>query len=186
MKQELTLFLSMSLSSMLFAADTELQLYRPFTETSKQLPIQIIAQKTGECFQQSKLIVREDAWRCSTEGMVYDPCFVKPNGSKMEAMCPGTPWTQQSIEITVPHPLDNTQHATLDMSQTYPWGIELMSGERCYAVEEATKYDDLPVHYRCNEHTVLIGHVQRCNALWKMLQHTSTGISTVELAKAWF
>lgn len=75
MKQELTLFLSMLLSSMLFAADTELQLYRPFTETSKQLAFQIIVKKTGECLQQSKLIVREDAWRCSTEGMVLTDCF---------------------------------------------------------------------------------------------------------------
>lgn len=184
--KQIILLLIVIINSSLFAADTELQLYRPFTETTKQAPLKIVQQKIGECIQQSKLIVREDAWRCVTEGDTYDPCFVKPYGDKKTAVCPGNPWNEQSIEIRVSKPLDNSLHATLDMSQTFPWGIELVSGQKCYAVDEAIQYDNLPVHYRCDESTVLIGHVQRCNAMWKMLEHNSQGITTVELAKAWF
>jgi hypothetical protein len=186
MKRVVIIFLSVFILSELFAADTELQLYRPFTETTKQLPLKIVEKKTGECVQQSKLIVREDAWRCVTEGSVYDPCFVKPYSSQKIVVCPGTPWTKLGIEIQVSKPLDNAQHLTLDMSQTFPWGVELVDGKNCQAVEELVQYDNLAVHYRCDDSTVLIGHVQRCQNVWKMLQHDSHGITTVEIAKAWF
>ena len=83
--KQIILLLIVIINSSLFAADTELQLYRPFTETTKQAPLKIVQQKIGECIQQSKLIVREDAWRCVTESDTYDPCFVKPYGDKKTA-----------------------------------------------------------------------------------------------------
>lgn len=186
MKREVIGILAIFCSALVFAADTELNFYRPLTESPKQVPMTVVAQKAGTCARQSELIKREDAWSCVAEGKVYDPCFVQPYGTHREAICPESPWSQQGIKITVAAPLDNRRHEILDMSRTLPWAIELSTGEKCKAVESNRQYDGLPVHYQCEGNTELIGHVQRCNEPWKMLQHAANGVDTVDIAKAWF
>ena len=169
-----------------FSTDTELSLYRPLTETTKQLPTVIADKKSGECWQQSQLIKREDAWRCIAEGHVYDPCFVRRFGTHLEAVCVESPWSSKGVQLSVTTPLNNNQHETLDMSRTFPWAVELTNGQRCQAIESSAQYDGLTVHYRCDENKELIGDLQRCNSAWKILQHTSNGIETVTIARAWF
>lgn len=170
----------------LFAQDTELKLYRPFGEVTQQAPIVIKEEKSGQCWQQSQRIKREDAWRCVAEGTVYDPCFVKQFGSHTQAICPQSPWVGNSVQINMSSPVDNSQHAELDMSETFPWAIELTTGEKCQAVDSGETFDGLAVRYRCDSQTVLLGHVQRCKAEWRILQRTAKGISTALVAKAWF
>jgi hypothetical protein len=167
----------------LYAEDTQLKLYRPFGEVN-----QIIKEKQeGPCWQQSQRIKREDAWRCMVKDKVYDPCFIKQFGSKKEAICPESPWASNSVALDLTNPADNSQHAVLDMSTTYPWAIELSSGEKCLAVDEGGVFDGLPVHYQCDTQNVLIGHLQRCKSLWTILQRRGDGqVETVNITKAWF
>ncbi len=180
------LFLTLVWPAIVVADDTILQFYRPFTATTKH-PLAVVAgTQSGECLQQSQRLTREDAWRCVAKSIVYDPCFVKPFDSHKEVICPESPWSAKSVQINVASPLDNSHHNILDMSRTYPWAIELTNGEKCQAVESGESYDGLPLRYRCSGQTALIGHVQRCAATWKMLQHNTVGISTVEIGKAWF
>lgn len=186
MRREVIGFFAILLTTTLFAEDTELNLYRPLTETTKHVPLLINAKKMGECRQQSQRLKREDAWRCTAEGIVYDPCFVQQYGSHLTAVCPESPWSSKGIQITVASPLDNSQHEILDMSRALPWALELTNGEKCQAIETSEQYDGLPVRYRCNTNTVLIGHVQRCASEWKMLERGSTGVETVQIARAWF
>ncbi|ASQ46497.1 hypothetical protein [Legionella clemsonensis] len=169
-----------------FAQDTELKLYRPFGEVVQQAPVVIKEEVTGQCFQQSQRIKREDAWRCIAAGKVYDPCFIKPYGSHTEAVCPPSPWEGRSVKINLSSAVDNSQHTPLDMAETYPWGIELITGEKCQAVDGGGIYDNLPIHYQCDSDTVLLGHLQRCKTAWSILQRTPKGISTVLVARAWF
>lgn len=183
MRREVVWFFTLLWSMSVFAADTEVSLYRPLTDATEQSPA-IIAKKAGQCIEQSKLIKREDAWRCVAENQVYDPCFVQPY--KMEVICPSSPWAHQAIQIKVAFPLDNKQHQPLDMSRTLPWAIELTSGDKCHAVDSNEQYDGLPVRYRCERQSELIGHVQRCEGMWKMLQHAANGVDTAQIARAWF
>lgn len=37
---------------------------------------------SGQCYEQSHIIIREDAWRCQAEGQLFDPCFVKAGSKK--------------------------------------------------------------------------------------------------------
>lgn len=186
MRREVVWFCAILWSAPLLAEDTELNLYRPLTEGTKNLPLTVSAKKMGECRIQSQLIKREDAWRCVAEGKIYDPCFVQRFGSHLEAVCPESPWSTQGIQITVATPLDNSKHEALDMSRGYPWAIELSNGEKCQAIETKETYDGLPVRYSCNHESTLIGHVQRCENTWKMLHHASNGVETVQIKKAWF
>lgn len=186
MRREVIWFLAIAWSAPLVAEDTQLSFYQPLTETANQVPFTIAAKKLGECHQQSQLIKREDAWRCIAEGKTYDPCFVQRFGSHLNAVCPESPWSSQGVQITVASALDNSQHETLDMSRTFPWAVELANGEKCQAVETSEQYDNLPVRYRCEKQTTLIGHVQRCENTWKMLQHAANGVETVQIKRAWF
>ena len=186
MRGTVVVILLMVVSRILCANDTELNLYRPLTETTKHPFLTVLEQKSGKCLKQSQLLVREDAWRCVANGKTYDPCFVQRFGAHLNAICPESPWSSRGVHITVDSPLDNSQHNTLDMSRTLPWAIELTNGEKCKAVESGERYDALPVHYRCDKEAVLIGHVQRCSTTWKILQHNANGVTTVEIDKAWF
>lgn len=191
MRREVVLFFAIFTVAVLFteasfAADTELNFYRPMTETSKQPPLILVDQKKGVCQQQSKLIKREDAWNCVADNKVYDPCFVLPYGSHMEAVCPEAPWSSKGVKIKVTAPLDNKEHVPLDMSRTYPWAIQLSTGEKCQAVNTNKEYDGLPVHYQCEGNSELIGHVQRCDNPWKILKHAANGVDTAQIVRAWF
>ncbi|QDP71159.1 hypothetical protein FOG18_00445 [Legionella israelensis] len=166
--------------------DTLLKLYRPFNVSDEQANINIHATKSGQCLQQSKLILREDAWRCHANGKVYDPCFTKNFGNKKEALCPTSPLNGESTLITVSEPLNNIFHTSLDMSRAYPWVVILENGTYCQAIESKESYDHLPVHYRCQDNSLLLGHIQRCDPNWKMLQKKEDQIQTVSLAKVWF
>ena len=172
-------------SPMLLAADTVLKLYRPFGDVMDQIAPVITTKLHGHCEGQSHLIVREDAWHCQAKGVVYDPCFAKMS-KELVVICPKSPWNGDSTQITVTTPLNNERHHTLDMSQALPWAIELVTGTRCQAVEPGEEYDNMPVRYRCGEHQVLMGYLQRCKPQWSMLEKNPQGVVTVALAKAWF
>lgn len=181
-----TLIFTLLGSLSLFAHETQLKLYRPFGEADQQAPIIVQKEVAGQCWQQSQRIKREDAWRCMVGEVIYDPCFVKPFGSHKEAICPQSPWIGASVKINLLSALDNSQHAELDMSEAYPWAIELTTGEKCQAVDEGGVYDGLAIRYHCDSQTILLGHVQRCKAEWSILQKTPAGVSTALVAKAWF
>lgn len=173
-------------SAICCAEDTVLRFYRPFGDVSQQAPVIVKRNIEGHCLTQSKLILREDAWRCQAEGTVYDPCFVKDAGAHKEAVCPKSPWLGDSIKILVKEPLSNAFHKTLDMSSAYPWAIELVNGEQCLATETTEVFDSMPIRYRCTNAHVLIGYLQRCDPEWSMLEKTSRGVESVKFQKAWF
>jgi hypothetical protein len=86
----------------------------------------------------------------------------------------------------VDKPLNNEEHKPLDMSRTFPWAVELVNGDRCYAVESDELYDSMPIRYHCANHNFLLGPIQRCNPLWSTLEKTSKGVVTIDLKKVWF
>jgi hypothetical protein len=186
MKQRLLFILLFCSTLCVWADDTVLRLYRPFGDVYDQIAPTVKKTLVGHCLAQSRIIVREDAWRCEAEGKTYDPCFVKAGNNRTEAICPHSPWVGDSVEITVRTPLNNEQNQTLDMSQAYPWGIELVNGERCLGIHSSKLYDEMPIRYRCENGNLLVGYLQRCKNVWSMLEKTPDGVVTVELTKAWF
>lgn len=168
------------------ADDTILKLYRPFGEVFDQPQAMVNQTMQGQCNKQSDLILREDAWRCLAGGKVFDPCFVKSHASVSEVICPQSPWTGNSVVITVQTPLNNAEHLALDMSTAYPWALELANGEQCQAVEANQEYDGMPIRYRCASNHVLVGHLQRCKPVWSILEKTASGVDAVAVKRAWF
>ncbi len=173
-------------SFQLTAADTVLKLYRPFGESIDQAKPVIKHVVDGTCLGQSKLILREDAWRCQAQGATYDPCFVEGSGKKTDLLCPQSPWIDESTQIHLNNPLPDITLSPLDMSEALPWSIELNNGETCQAIDTKELFDGMPIRYRCSNDNYLVGHLQRCRAVWSMLEKTSKGVVTVDLKKVWF
>lgn len=169
-----------------FADGTILKLYRPFGDTVEQIVPVVKSSVNGQCMSQSEVIIREDAWRCVAGGKWYDPCFVKNAGNTAEALCPQSPWTEDSVRIILSSDLSNEQNESLDMSTAYPWGIELTSGEKCQAIVPTELYDGMPIRYQCAENHQLFGYLQRCKEQWSMMEKTPDGVRKVEVSRAWF
>jgi len=168
------------------AGDTVLKLYRPFGESIEQIEPKAKTSSAGQCVGQSQLSIREDAWRCLAEGIVYDPCFVKMSGNQQEVLCPQSPWVSDSVLLVLNTSLSGEHHQRLDMSRSFPWAIELVNGEHCLAVEVNKLYDGMPIRYQCSGSNVLIGYLQRCKPEWSMLEKTSRGVETMRIQRAWF
>ena len=167
--------------------ETKISYYRPYAKTNKHPEPFITATHIGKCNLQSARIKRKDAWHCKSEdGLIYDPCFSKRFGSTSTVICPRTPWSANSIQLTLTTPLDNRFHVGLDMSRTAPWAIALSTGERCMSIKSTAQMDGLQVTYQCKEGGVLLGEVQRCATTWSILKHDNLGLSMVEIANAWF
>lgn len=168
------------------AADTVLKLYRPFGEVINQVAPVVKAVLSGDCLAQSSLILREDAWRCEAGGRVYDPCFAAMAAKQVSVKCLQSPWSEEAVQINLSHPLDNKNHVALDMSQAFPWGIELLNGEYCIAVQPTQFYDSMPIRYHCATEHYLMGYIQRCSPVWSMLEKTPKGVVSRKFKKAWF
>ena len=147
----------------------------------------ILIQKQGSCFAQSKRIIREEAWRCVSEGETYDPCFVKPGGNQQEALCLKSPWLEEAVLIKTKDSLDASTLLRLDISSAYPWAVLLSSGEQCLSTDKEKTLEGSVIHYQCSDRTLLFGYLQRCREEWSMLHQKQTEeISTAVIKKAWF
>ncbi len=179
--------ITFAVSCSLHASDTILRLYKPFsTNPTEKMTSSSQRRVTGQCWQQSQRIKREDAWRCQYEDKIIDPCFVKTYGNHKEAICPESPWHNQIIAIALEQPIEQLGVETLDFSRTLPWGLELSTGEKCLAVDEGQYFDHMPVRYSCGEDSLLFGNLQRCKTSWTILQQKNGVVETVEINKAWF
>ena len=166
-----------------FSKDTELKLFRPF---NGEYHLDIGKVVKGVCISQSLATKREDAFQCIADKESFDPCFIKEYGSHKEALCLNSPWQNQAIQIEMAEPVDNSQHLALDMSKTYPWALLLTTGEKCTAVVDNESFDGLKIHYRCDNGSFLVGHVQRCAANWSILQKKNADVITAFIERAWF
>ncbi|MFY7698423.1 MAG: hypothetical protein ACOVQX_06420 [Legionella sp.] len=168
------------------AYDTELRLYRPYTLSDKQPRLEIIERVAGECWLQSQIVVREDAWQCKHAEKIYDPCFINPYASAFKLICPNSPWSNSAIELTTRLPLISNSNDSLDMSTHLPWAVELIDKTTCKAVEQSASPQKKDVLYSCDDGSVLTGHLQRCSANWKILQSKEDTLSVVGIRQAWF
>lgn len=165
------------------ANDSAIHYFRPFIKGSLPLTIQKIS-GLGRCTNQSQLIKREDAYQCTLEGTIYDPCFVQP-GTK-DVFCIEHPWAHIAWQFAAVIDESKTTEP-LDVSRTYPWAMELSSGQHCLATVVDKEIDNMPLRYKCDDNTLLLGHLQRCKPEWSMQARKENGlIGEVQITAAWF
>lgn len=177
------IFLSLAVTG--YADETELRLYRPFTEGVEQAGFKIASQMAGHCDRQSQLMPREDAWQCQSGTDTFDPCFHKP-GKSQTLYCPQSPWNGDSTVIQADIIADSGNFSDINMAENLPWVLLLSSGTKCQRVLENKSFDQQPIEYKCQDNTFLFGRLQRCRSLWSMLRYDNGKTDYVKIRQAWF
>ena len=101
------------------SAKTRVLKYTPFTKDGDVKSRLRAVGRNGSCRFDSRLVLRDDAWRCRTGRTRRDPCFDNPVVED-EVVCVKSPWSRRVTLIDTP--LD-------DSARTYP------SGRRPWAVQ---------------------------------------------------
>ena len=100
-------------------ARTRVITYSPFTSEGAVKPRLKAVERSGSCRLDSRLVLRDDAWRCRTGRRRRDPCFDNPV-IEDQVVCVKAPWSRRAALIDTP--LD-------DSDRNYP------SGRRPWAVK---------------------------------------------------
>jgi hypothetical protein len=185
--KKLVFYVFLFSSGALFAEnETQVRLYRPFTEGANLPAMQVSATYDGRCMQQSDILVREDAWRCDTQSQTYDPCFLKPGSKDDSLYCLQTPWSGATVKINSKQTASNDSFRSIDMAKGKPWAVEMQNGKHCIAIEETQMIDNQPLSYLCQGGEYLLGRLQRCKAHWSVLWSNGATIEQRKISEVWF
>jgi hypothetical protein len=108
-------------------------------------------------------------YRCFFGNYVVDPCWAD-NAVAGSLLCMTQPWAKSLTRIDVDE-LEGTTEP-VPTSTSYPWGVELTTGEKCVAFQGAHgEYRRRVIDYGCNnvyDHAgrVLLRGMHRSGPLW--------------------
>jgi hypothetical protein len=112
------------------ATGTSARIYRAFTSSGAPA-IRVVNTVRGRCFSGSSQANRNDAWRCISRNLIYDPCF-SSSKAKGVVLCPEAAWKSSGRKIILtsglPTKFGNRRAPT---TGGRPWAMQTVSGLRC-------------------------------------------------------
>lgn len=120
--------------------------------------------RSGSCIGGSNIVAAENAYRCSADNVVYDPCFVATNNSAV--VCGVDPALGASgfvLQLTQALPV-----VTLE-GRTFPgaWLFQLANGAICrYNEGQSITVDGQRIQYVCSDLTQLLGEIDTSASPW--------------------
>lgn len=177
----------------------------PFTLDGLNPGLSVTSTESGTCtFGSSIASGRPDAWACTTDGGVLDPCFesafVAP-GEATEVACFDTPWSTDVVMLTLTAPLSREKEApdggasgaadTPDeviQPWDLPWALELANGDRCSLLHGTLVFiAGQVVHYGCENGGMILGETDRGQPVWTVtyLAEGDIASNVVDIAAAW-
>lgn len=109
-------------------------------------------------------------YRCFTGNTIEDPCWVDAAVAE-SVLCMTQPWTKSLVRIDLTEALEPSE-GVVPTSLSYPWGVELTTGERCLAEQGAhDEFRGRVVDYGCGRPPSFTGRVllrgmHRSQPLW--------------------
>ncbi len=139
-------------------------------EVIDYLPTEIPTEtQAGSCFANAVGLGREDAYRCTVDNQIYDPCFVvvddaSSGDDEPTVVCGADPITGETgfvLELT--EPLPEPDVGALEQ----PWLIELADGTICGLMTGTVPgVDDRVAPYGCQDGTYLFDDFQQDGKVW--------------------
>jgi len=115
-------------------------------------------ERTGSCWSTSDVLNRADAWRCTADDSIYDPCFSIP-GNSQAVVCDTSPLSDSTgfkLNLTESLPARGTVSPVKSA-----WAFELADGTNCIFVGGATgAFEGKRVNYSCSDGWVILGELQ--------------------------
>jgi hypothetical protein len=173
---------------------TQVRLFVPSAGNDVIAGMTVSAERAGACFSRSLASPeRPDAYRCTAEDTIHDPCFRDPVGNEDRLVCASGPLATEVIVLTLAEPLPAglAAHAyDLDLRNGRPWTLELEDGRQCGALTGATALvAGMRVDYGCNDGTSLVGPIDRSSPTWRIFAGSPESGPVYErmpVAVAWF
>jgi hypothetical protein len=169
---------------------TQAKLITPFQRGHLGIGVAVTRQGNGKCFAASAASPsRLDAWRCSMENAILDPCLQNIMGDPNVLACPDAPWTANVVLLTVTSPLPSEPRKVPERKDTMPWALELANGQRCTLFTGATApIAGMRINYGCPGGFIVVGDIDRSQPVWRVFFQGEKSISLeqTEVAVAWY
>jgi hypothetical protein len=125
-------------------AKTRVVKYTPFARDGAIKSRIKTVTRAGSCRLDSRLALRDDAWRCRTGKTRRDPCFDNPVVED-EVVCVKAPWSRRAVVIDAP--LDDSDRAYKTSSR--PWALRVGKRRCLYTPGSKRKVHGRRLTYRC-------------------------------------
>lgn len=154
---------SSSVTTTTAAVETEVIRFRP------EIPDEI---RSGACMTSSNIVSAANAFRCSADNVVYDPCFLAADNTTVVcSVDPALGGTGFVLQLTQPLPA-----VTLE-GRTFPsaWLFQLANGAICrYSEGQSINVAGQRVQYVCSDLTQLLGDIDTTVSPWTINIVTTT------------
>ncbi|CAA9583970.1 MAG: hypothetical protein AVDCRST_MAG59-5150 [uncultured Thermomicrobiales bacterium] len=177
----------------------------PFTRDGLNPGLTVTSTIEGACpFGSSIANGRPDAWGCTTDGGVVDPCFENaylPVDEATEVACFDTPWSGEVVVLRLTAPLSREKEGpgggpsgAADTAEEViqpwdlPWALELENGDRCSLMHGTLVVMAGQVaHYGCENGGVILGETDRSQPVWTVsyLAEGEVASHLVDVLTAW-
>jgi hypothetical protein len=167
------------------ARPTSTVIFNP-VNSSGQLAVAVQHRPSGACFTGSENAQRSDAWRCTVDNVILDPCFAT---DQSHVLCPTDgPWGNKADLVSLPGGLPAGLADKDTGTSGQPWALQLADGSQCLLLGGATTVvAGQRLNYDCANGLALYGNVQR-GRVWMIYTGTqhSAQLNLRPVASAWF
>jgi hypothetical protein len=166
------------------AARTRVVEYTPFTTDGQVKSRLTTISRAGTCRLDSRLALRDDAWRCRTGRVTRDPCFDNPVVED-QVVCVKAPWSRRVVLIDTP--LD-------DGARTYPrgsrpWALTVGRRRCLFTPRSRRRVHGRRLSYRCGRRGPFVfGLPNRRRPTWRVLiarTRSGEGLKRAKVRAAW-
>jgi hypothetical protein len=171
------------------APRTSARIYRAFTSSGGPA-ITVTKTVHGRCFAGSNEANRNDAWRCMSKNLIYDPCFSSSKARGI-VLCPVAAWRRSGVKIILTKGLPtNFANKRSPSTRSTPWAMETFSGIKCSLQGMGPAISPTVFgRYACRNGKWLWGHPNRTTQPWTIYiaPVIATQLTTkAKIAIAWF
>lgn len=169
---------------------TQITLYVPFTPNGLSIGLAVTRRVSGSCFAGSAASSgRSDAWRCSADNAILDPCYQGTESGKTVLACPDTPWSANVILLTATKDLPQKDANKDTVPKGLPWALELANGMKCSMLTGATfGVAGMRANYGCGENAYVVGDPDRSLPTWRVFFLGPRGFAVTQIGVrvAWY
>lgn len=126
-------------------------------------PLPTTTVQDGSCWTNSISTTRADAWRCTVENTIYDPCFALPDQTDT-VVCGANPASEElgfPLHLTEPLPQAEIPEQAQEMAAVNGWLVLLADGTLCnFATGATTGVNGERLNYLCDNGLGLLGDLQ--------------------------
>lgn len=179
-----------STASAVAAQGTAIHLFAPYRPGGLASGLRVEANMNGYCWVGAEtLLGRPDAWRCTANNRIYDPCFATDSTAATPLACAADPWAGSVTLLTLTMPLPRDRVNTAATTTHNPWALQLANGARCQAITGASAtIAGMRIGMACSDGTQIVGDPDRSAGRWRVyiLRDRDPALTMEEVATVWY